>query len=185
MDVEPMTDQRVLAFDLAIGVTGWCVLDPGPIRLDGGHFQLPDRRTREDRAAWNRRRLQAMGTHVRGLIQRWEPGVVAYEYPDKPRAAWSGGSKGREFHAMAGLALAEGFLLAILNDIAYPPFTQRAVSTSEAKRTTTGAVDASKKQVRRMIEIRTGWRLDELQDDEVDSLAVGLAVLLTPEAAAA
>jgi Holliday junction resolvasome RuvABC endonuclease subunit len=180
----------VLALDLAIGTTGWAVLDSvvDTVRLRrAGHFTLPDRRKSESRASWNRRRYQAMRLQVRNLVSTYAPLLVAWEYPDSPRTIWSGGNKGREFHAMQGLGMAEGFILAILNEIPTPGMEQLAISTTEAKRAATGQQrGASKQQVRRWLTIRLGALvIDQLTDDEVDAVAVGMAALIQARSAAA
>jgi Holliday junction resolvasome RuvABC endonuclease subunit len=168
---------RVLALDLAIGTTGWAVLEPGPALLAYGLFKLPVRRTtKESRTAWNARRFEAMHGHIVALRRNHQPTLTAYEYPDKPRSVWGGGSKGREFHAMAGLGLAEGFLTAFH---ATNHLDLRAVSTSEAKYIATGLRDAMKDRVRMdMARIFEGVEL--MTEDEVDALAVGLAALHDP-----
>lgn len=168
---------RVLALDLSIGTTGWAVLEPGPTFVDSGLFKLPVRKTtKEPRTTWNARRFEAMREAVVTLRRNHQPTLTAYEYPDKPRSVWGGGSKGREFHAMGGLGMAEGFLVAFH---AYNHLDLRAVSTSEAKWTATGLRDATKDRVR-MDVARLFAGIDLITEDEVDAIAVGLAALHDP-----
>lgn len=163
----------VLGLDLAMGVTGWCVLNLGQPKHHGS-FELPQRRVREPLVSWLARRAEVLRQNVSMLIQRYDPDVTCYEYPDKPRSAWSGGTKGREFHAMQGLSRVEGFLVALWPQIA-PDGVLAAISTSEAKVAATGRVAATKAQVKWTLMTYRGWDLSTWSDDESDAASICLA----------
>ncbi|MGE3267104.1 MAG: hypothetical protein AB7P40_00040 [Chloroflexota bacterium] len=153
--------------------TGWCLLVAGQPAAHGS-FTLPDRRRGESLVHWLGRRAEELAGHVRLLVTLHQPELVAYEYPDTWRRSWSGGSKGREFMAVQGLARAEGMLIAAWQARAgLPPLT--SVSTSDAKRIATGRVDANKDQVRWALMTCRRWDLSGWTADEVDAAAVCLA----------
>lgn len=167
-----MQPTRVLGLDLAIGTTGWCLLVSGQPAAHGS-FKLPDRAKQETLAHWLERRAADLKHHVTFLVANHRPEIVAYEYPDTWRRSWSGGTKGREFMAVQGLSRAEGMLVALWSSVGNPPRLM-AVSTSDAKRTVTGRVDASKDQVAWALRTHRGWDLRGWTADEVDAGAVAL-----------
>lgn len=164
---------RVLGLDLSIGTTGWALLVAGQPAAHGS-FTLPDRRQHESLARWLGRRSEELAHHVRLLVSKHDPELVAYEYPDTWRRSWSGGTKGREFMAVQGLARAEGMLVTIWQARGgLPPL--HSVSTSDAKRIAAGRVDAGKDQVRWALQTYRQWDLSGWTADEVDAAAVALA----------
>lgn len=164
---------RVLGLDLSIGTTGWALLVGGQPAAHGS-FTLPDRRRNESLANWLGRRSEELAHHVRLLVSKHDPEMVAYEYPDTWRRSWSGGTKGREFMAVQGLARDEGMLITIWwIRGGLPPLV--SVSTSDAKRIAAGRVDASKDQVRWALQTYRQWDLSGWTTDEVDAAAVALA----------
>lgn len=174
VSLEPTSaPERILGLDLAMGLTGWCML------LDGrpgahGTFALPSRRKDEPLADWLGRRAEELARQVRLLRVLHEPEVVAFEYPDTYRRSWSGGTKGREFEVSLALGRVQGFLVARWPEIGGDARLV-AVSTSDAKRTVTGRVDASKDQVRMHLALDYRWDIAGWSDDESDAGAVALA----------
>ena len=163
----------VLGLDLAIQTTGWALLVGG--RPDAhGVFTLPDRRRGEPLAAWLMRRAEELARQIDVLLFAHTPEIVGYEYPDSPRQSWSGGAKGREFHAVQGLSRAEGMLLAL-----WPTCGRGlplvAVPASEARRLATGRPGATKEQVAYALRTYRGWDLAGWGEDEVDAASVALA----------
>jgi Holliday junction resolvasome RuvABC endonuclease subunit len=175
MPESPGAPERVLGLDLAMGTTGWCLLVRGRPAAHGV-FHLPDRRRNEPLAEWMGRRAAALAEQVRLLLGLHRPAVVAFEYPDTYRRAWSGGTKGREFEVSQALGRVQGFLVAAWPQIGGDARLV-AVSTSEAKRTVTGRVTANKDQVRLHLALDYRWDLDGWSDDETDAGAVALAAL--------
>lgn len=170
--------QRVLGLDLAMGTTGWCLLAGGRA-VEHGSFMLPDRLRRksgeEPLADWLGRRAEELARQVGLLVRLHTPDLVGYEYPDTYRRAWSGGSKGREFEVCQALGRVQGFLIARWPEIGGDARLV-AVSTSDAKRTATGRVDANKAQVKWALATLRGFDVARWGDDESDALAVALAV---------
>jgi Holliday junction resolvasome RuvABC endonuclease subunit len=167
----------LLALDLAADKTGWAALGPGPTVLATGTYRTPDRQKGEARPDWLLRRMLKVELEVAGLLSRFGPTILAYEFPDRPRGAFAGGSKGREFHAMQGLANAEGLLVAVLRR-----WNGRkvAVGASVAKKCVTTNRDAPKEVVRSWLGGTIpgyGLPVEGLGDDEVDAIAVGVTAL--------
>lgn len=164
---------RVLGLDLAARCTGWCLLVDGRPACHGS-FDQPERpRRHESLAAFWGRRAGVLSEQMQILLSMHRPDVVAFEYPDRPRSAWSGGSKGREFQAVHALGRAQGFLVALWPQIGCGARLV-AVSTSDAKRTATGRVDSSKEQVRYELWARRQWDLVGWTLDETDAAAIAL-----------
>lgn len=165
---------RVLGLDLALGVTGFCLLVGGQ---PAGHgvFELPAyQRKGESLAAFLGRRADDLAERIRTLVALNRPEIVGYEYPDRARGFYAGGSKGREFHAVQGLSRAEGFLVALWPHIG-DGARLVAVPMTLAKRTATGRIDANKQQVRWGLQTYRGWDLRGWDDNAVDAAAVALA----------
>jgi hypothetical protein len=164
---------RVLGLDLAIGTTGWCLLVAGQ-PVAHGSFTLPDRAKNETLAHWLGRRAEHLARQVSVLLYDHQPELVGYEFPDSPRPEWSGGTKGREFHAVQGLSRAEGFLVALWPVIG-ANLRLVAVPASLVRRTAAGRVNANKGQVRYGLMTYRQWDLSGWSDNEVDASAVALA----------
>ena len=171
--IDPEQATRVLGLDLAIGTTGWAFLLAGrPVAH--GSFALPDRGRNETLAHWLGRRAVELARQVALLVSCHAPEVVGYEFPDSPRPVWSGGTKGREFHATQGLARAEGMLVA-----AWPSIGGAArlvaVPSSHVRRVSAGRANATKDQVSYGLRVYRGWDLTGWTEDAVDAAAVALA----------
>jgi Holliday junction resolvasome RuvABC endonuclease subunit len=164
---------RVLGLDLSIGTTGYALLVAGH-PAEHGSFGLPDRARNETLASWLGRRAAELRRQVKLLVDTHRPEVVAYEFTDQPRPSWSGGSKGREFGAVQGLSRAEGMLVALWPTIG-GNVRLEAVGASEARRTATGRVNASKDQVRQALMTYRRWDVSRWTEDEVDAAAIALA----------
>lgn len=164
---------RILGLDLALNVTGWCMLAAGQPEAHGT-FHLPERGKNQPIAVWLNRRAVELGRQVGLLISMHRPEVVGYEFPDMARPTWSGGSKGREFSAVQGLSRAEGFLVAL-----WPSIGRGArlvsVPMTEAKRAAAGRPGATKDQVAFGLRTYRGFDLTGWGPDEVDALAVAVA----------
>lgn len=165
--------ERVLGLDLAAQCTGYCLLVGGHPSAHGV-FELPDRKRREPLAGWLGRWAAVLGEQVGILLALHAPDVVAWEYPDTYRRAWSGGSKGREFFVVQALGRVQGMLVALWPRIG-GAIELVAVSTSDAKAAATGRVDANKEQVRYELWQRRRWDLVGWSLDETDAAAVALA----------
>lgn len=183
-------DTRILALDLAIGTVGWAIMlridEPKPARIlpvvAAGHFDLPDKSNpRENRATTSMKRARELGARVLDLVHKHEFKWIFYEYPDKPRSRFAGGTHAgggplQEFRVMQGLGLAEGLLVGLAGELAAMHGVQLvAISTTEAKRAILGRDSGSKLQVRHAMESQFGWDLSRLTDDESDAVAVGVA----------
>lgn len=162
----------VLGLDLALNITGWAVLDVEPDKfLAGGLIQTPSRRSKEELADWQGRRIGALADGILKLTQEYQPALLCYEYPDYVRSVWAGGTKGRESHAMYGLGFAAGALRAILL-LQAPQVILRAVSTSEAKKLFTGIKTATKAGVAEFARLRYGEVVKDMPPDVTDAVAV-------------
>jgi hypothetical protein len=168
--------RRILGLDLAMGTTGWALLNRGWPEAHGS-FALPDRRRGEPLAAWLTRRAAEMARQLDVLLYAQAPEAVGYEFPDGPRPSWSGGSKGREFNAVQGLSRAEGMLVAL-----WPTCGRGlplvSVPASEMRRIVTGQVNANKQQVAWALATYRRWDVRGWTEDEVDAGGIALA---TPE----
>jgi Holliday junction resolvasome RuvABC endonuclease subunit len=169
---------RVLGLDLAIGTTGWCLLVGGRPAAHG-HFALPERLRRkageEPLADWLARRSVALGEQVGILLRTHRPEIVGYEYPNVARPHYSGGSKGREFAAVQGLARAEGMLVTLWTAIG-GGIPLVSVPVTDVKMAATGRINANKDQIRlALMGPPRGWDLARWTDDEVDAAAVAVA----------
>lgn len=153
------------------------MLEPGPKVIATGTYRTPDRRKGENRPDWLLRRLLAVELELATLMSKYGPTVLAYEFPDRPRGVFAGGSKGREFHAMRGLANAEGMLVAVLRRWAGKKV---AVGASVAKKCVTTNRDAPKSVVKSWLGGTNpgyGLEVEGLGEDEVDAIAVGVTAL--------
>lgn len=167
----------LLALDLAAERTGWAALGSGPEVIATGTYRTPGRGKGEGRADWMTRRLVKVQAVVAELLVRFRPAILAYEFPDRPRGYFAGGTKGREFHAAQGLGLAEGLLLGVL--IGWGG-RKVAVGASVAKKCVTTNRDASKEVVRSWLGGRNpgyGLLVEGLGEDEIDAIAVGVTAL--------
>lgn len=169
--------EALLSLDLAAETTGWAVLEAGPRLIASGTYRTPDRKKGESRPDWLLRRLLKVEMEVAALLGRFGPTILAYEFPDRPRGAFAGGSKGREFHAMQGLANAEGLLVAVLRR-----WTGKkvAVGASVAKKCVTTNREAAKSVVKSWLGGTNpgyGLEVEGLSDDEIDAIAVGVTAL--------
>jgi hypothetical protein len=164
--------RRILGLDLA-HTTGWALLVDGQPAAHGT-FVMPDRSKNEKLAHWHGRQAARLSEYVRLLVSVHRPDVLAYEYPDGYRRAWSGGSKGREFVVAAGLGRLQGFLVALWPSIGGDARLV-AVSTTDAKLTATGRVDANKAQVRWSLQTGRGFDFTGWTDDETDAASIAVA----------
>lgn len=191
----------VLGLDLSSNVTGWAIVAAGRLG-DHGTFTLPtSARVREGRADYLLRKGDVLADILGLLVRAYRPDVVAYEYPDRPRNVWSGGSKGREFVVARALGQMEICFLVAARALGV---TVIPVAVSAGKESVAGSAGASKARVRLSVYVWIGWvapttdvehlkekqiqdtlaeihrshsELGEIEDDEIDAASIALAVL--------
>jgi Holliday junction resolvasome RuvABC endonuclease subunit len=167
------TASRVLGLDLALR-TGWAVVADGRLLMLGS-FSLPAApHVNERRPAFLLRRRHVLAKEVEPIVREYRPDVVAYEYTDMARPAWSHGSKGREQVVASAHGILEGFLLPILDELSVQIM---AIPSRSARQVVTGRVDAPKEYVRLTLQARLGLDLSSLTEDEVDAAMIALSVV--------
>lgn len=166
---------RVLGLDLAIVTTGFALIDGGKLHA-AGSIKLGDSpRARETRPAFILRRSAELYRDIKGLVDEYEPAVIAYEYPDVARPHYSGGTKGREFLVARALGQAEVMLVLAVANMAP---TLVSVPMTAAKRRLTGRPGATKGQIRDAVARIVGQGVvEQLTDDQSDAISIAYAVL--------
>jgi Holliday junction resolvasome RuvABC endonuclease subunit len=167
-------DARVVGFDLALGTTGWCVVEAGQC-LAFGSFTLPDRPLKGDTfpASLDQRRYETLCQRVQAVVADHDPDYLAFEYPDRVGRGWWDQKRGPLTPYYLGLA--RGMFVAV----AWPVMTFAKllpVPMLGAKRAITGTEAASKERVRLALHERFGWDVREMTLDQTDAGAIALAV---------
>lgn len=169
-------DARVLGLDLALGTTGWAIVECGRL-LDHGRFTLPSTiRKGETVAVLDARRFMDLRVNLDRLIRDSYPEYVAVESAAVTGRGWWSGkhSSSTPFY----LGMARGlFIGAVLGLITVDRVL--LVPMTKAKEIVAGSPSSSKERVRDCLISRYDWppkEVAKLSLDESDAAAIALAV---------
>lgn len=169
-------DSRVLGLDLALGTTGYALVEAGKV-WETGSFTLPDSyRAGETVAHLDGRRLLAMERAVKGLLDKFYPEYVAFEFPKVVGRGWWDQKRGMLTPYYLGIA--RGLLVAALSR-RMAPERILAVPIGGAKRIVAGSPSATKGRVKTCLTSRYDVPLRQaaaMTDDESDACAIAFSV---------
>jgi Holliday junction resolvasome RuvABC endonuclease subunit len=166
-------DARVLGLDLALGTTGYAVVEAGAC-LGFGTIVLPDRlHVREAPFGLDARRLAVLAARLAEVVAAWQPTHLAFEFPERIGRDWWNDKRGPLTPYYLGLArgLLVGAVAPLLAAEQVLP-----VAMGAAKRVIAGSPSAPKARVRLSIAADYGWDMSAMSDDVTDAGAIALAV---------
>lgn len=175
---------KVLALDLSMTATGVAALDPSssPAAWEHRTLKPPTKRAGMSEMAYDQVRYRALAEPLVALLVAHHPDVLAVEVTRHAHQYKHGKrtTKGSEFKAGLFLGIARGWLngaVHLASAYGAPQPEIVLVESSTAKRAATGNAAARKTAVRGLLAEMLALDLGDWGADEVDALAVGLAVL--------